>query len=184
VEELEIARDGGADAGALHLHDDLLDSPSGVASTARCTWPIDAVASGFSSKLTKTSRGRAQARLDHLLDLGEGTGGTSSWSFFSSAMSSGGRTSLRVLAICPSLMKLGPRSWSTRRARSADRDALLLVLALARLLGGDLRRVRTGTLFLVRPNPRAVTISPKPWRTRTPTRSRVKPAEVADRGED
>ena len=76
---------------------------------------------------------------------------------------------------------------ATRRTRSCDRDALLLVLALLDLLGRDLRRVgRRGDLrasCACRPKPARATISPKPCRTST-AGDLAQARQIADRAED
>ena len=149
-------------------------SPSVVSSTARCTCPIDAVASGLGSKLTYTSSSDAP-RLVSITSLisSKGTGGTSSCSFFSSTMSSGGSTSERVETIWPSLMNDGPRSCSTRRTRSwiemrffssspFASSSLGIASASEAGLSATAAPTSPSLFFGARPKPARATISPKP----------------------
>ena len=101
--------------------------------------------------------------------------GTSSWSFFSSVISSAGRTSPRVEAICPSLMNDGPRSWSTSRTRSPIEIRFFSASPRSSSSLGISGASDGGSVFLVRPKPARATISPKPWRTRTAEISRSRP---------
>ena len=48
-----------------------------------------------------------------------GNGAASLWSFVSSAMTSGGSTSLRLAIIWPIFTYVGPSCWSSMRSRSA-----------------------------------------------------------------
>jgi hypothetical protein len=87
---------------------------------AACTWAIDADASGRSSKAAKTSvTGWPYAASISARACGPGKGGTLSCSLASSSAMSSGSRSRRVERIWPNLTKMGPRSSSVRRMRTA-----------------------------------------------------------------
>ncbi len=92
-------------------------SPPG--STARCTCAMDADAAGVSSNVVKTSpSGRPSSSSTISTACSAGNGGTRSWSFSSSTISSPGRRSRRLLMIWASLMYVGPSSSKTIRTCS------------------------------------------------------------------
>jgi hypothetical protein len=121
VEQVDVALDRVANARPLHLDGHL------VATSPRRATPAvhlrdGRAREGRSSRETYSSpTGRAEVGLDLLAHLGlPGDGRTSSCSTLSSAMTSSGRRSARVEAICPSFTKDGPRSCSTKRSALAD----------------------------------------------------------------
>ena len=85
-------------------------------SVARCTWPIDAAATGSSSK-SRNSRSIVLPSSCSITRCAseKGNGRTSSWSGRSSAMMSGGTTSGRVDSSCPNFTNVGPSSSNTSR---------------------------------------------------------------------
>ncbi len=88
-------------------------------SVARCTWPIDAAASGASSNSMK-SRSTVWPSSSWIVrsTSENGNGRTSSCRPRSSAMMSGGTMSGRVESSCPNLTNVGPSSSSiSRRCR-------------------------------------------------------------------
>ena len=88
-------------------------------STAKCTWAIEALATGAASKLAKTlSIGRPNARSTVSRATSAGKGGTRSCSLASSLAMSAGIRSRRVEMTWPNLTKIGPSVSSPRRRRS------------------------------------------------------------------
>ena len=88
-------------------------------STAKCTWAIEALATGAASKLVKTlSIGRPKARSTVSRATASGKGGTRSCSLASSLAMSAGIRSRRVEMTWPNLTKIGPSVSSPRRSRS------------------------------------------------------------------
>ena len=92
---------------------------SPLGSTARCTWAMDADATGVSQNSEKTESMESPSSASTIcLTWAKGKDGTLSWSFSSSAHSSCGIISGRVPAICPNLTKDGPSSSRAIRIRS------------------------------------------------------------------
>src|SRR3954451_4538879 len=113
---------------------------------ARCTWPIDAAASGVGSNAVKRrSTGWPSSSRIMRSTSSYGNGRTSSCRPRSSATMSGGTTSGRVESSCPNLTNVGPSSSSiSRRCRPR---------AVPSIAGS--------------PALRPSTAYPKPWRTAT-----------------
>ena len=89
---------------------------------ARCTCASDAAASGVSSNSSKISSGRRPSeRRITAFARRVGNGGTSFCSRASSAITSAGTTSTRVLSSWPHLMNVGPSWMSVSRSFSASR---------------------------------------------------------------
>ena len=100
VEELEVSLRRCADVRALHLHDDRLARLP--ASRGPRGAPGRSTRWRAASRRTRETSASGAPRLDSTTCLisSNGTAGTSSWSFLSSAITSGGRTSFRVETIC------------------------------------------------------------------------------------
>ena len=94
------------------------------ANRARCTWPIEAAATGIGSHSANTTSGASpsSARTTDAARLGA-MGGASACSWARAAWASGGRASPRNDSIWPSFMT-APLSWPSSRAAScAERMA-------------------------------------------------------------
>jgi hypothetical protein len=129
-------------------------------SFARCTCAMEAEPWAVVSRSRNTSNGeRPRERSSSGSSASNGTGGTSLWSFSSSAIQAGGRRSTRVAITCPSFTNVGPRSSSAMRMRAAGSSRTLSTLV------PQLRAcpARSSTLTM----PMRWTRSPRPWRMKT-----------------
>ena len=94
---------------------------SPVLSTARWVWPIDAAANGSKSKDANSSSTVAPSSRSMTSRISSaGTGRADDCSVSSSVVSTSGRRSVRVEAICPNFTNIPPQSSSVRRRRRAN----------------------------------------------------------------
>ena len=118
----QVGTDRRLDAGVLHLD---RHAPGRRASVARCTWPIDAAATGIGSQRRRTrSAGSAPSSTRTTSAASDGAiGGASACSWASAAWASGGRPSPTNDSIWPSFMTAPFICPSSRAASSAERMA-------------------------------------------------------------